>query len=108
MGEKEIILKKLIEFGREISSEISVQTILFFGSRATGKAHRDSDIDLLIVSKDFGKMKPFRRAVQLYDYWNLDYPVDFLCLTPREFSKKKKQIGTIQQAVKEGILIKAG
>ncbi len=107
MGKDTAIVRKLIEFRKNISKEIKVNELLFFGSRATGKYHPDSDIDLLIVSNDFKKEKSFKRAVRLYDYWNLDYPVDFLCLTPEEFNKKKKQIGTVQQAVREGIGIKA-
>ena len=39
----------------------------------------------------------------MYDYWNLDYPVDFLCYTPEEFEKKKKEISIVKEAVKEGI-----
>ncbi len=108
MGEKEVILKKLERFGKEISQELKVDKLLFFGSRARGEAHQDSDIDLLIVSSSFQRVKSFKRAIKLYDYWDLDYPVDFLCLTPQEFTKKKKQIGTIRQAVKEGITIPAG
>ena len=107
MGKKENIIAQLQEFGKSVSKELTVDKLLFFGSQATGKARKDSDIDLLIVSSNFRRVKPFKRAVKLYDYWHLDYPVDFLCLTPEEFTKKKKLIGTIQQAVKEGIEIKA-
>lgn len=37
-----------------------------------------------------------------------DGPVDLepLCYTPEEFEKKKKQIGIVSEAVKEGIEIK--
>ncbi len=108
MGEKETIIRKLQQFGKKVSREMDVEDFLFFGSRAKGKSGKDSDIDLLLVSKDFRGVKPFKRAVKLYDHWNLDYPVDFLCLTPEEFVKKKKQIGTVKQAVEEGIEILAG
>lgn len=107
MGKNTTIIEGLIEFRKSLSKEIKVNQLLFFGSRATGKYKPDSDIDLLIVSNSFKNIKPFKRAIKLYDYWTLDYPVDFLCLTPQEFIKKKKQVGTIQQAVKEGIGIKA-
>ena len=108
MGKDTAIITKLKEFRRNISKEIKVDELLFFGSRATGKYKAESDIDLLIVSNNFKREKSFKRAVRLYDYWDLDYPVDFLCLTPGEFTKQKKMIGTVQQAVKEGIGIKAG
>lgn len=107
MGKKETIIKQLEQFEKNISKEFKVDHFLFFGSRARGKYHKDSDIDLVIVSPTFRKQKFFKRAVKLYDCWNLDYPVDFLCLTPEEFEIKRKQIGVIQEAVREGIEIKA-
>jgi len=40
----------------------------------------------------------------MYEFWN-HYPLDIepLCYTPEEFEKKKKQIGIVSRAVKEGI-----
>jgi len=39
----------------------------------------------------------------MYDYWNLDLPVDFLCYTPKEFNKLKKQISIVKEAIENGI-----
>ena len=105
MGERENLIKELEQFKERISIKFKVDHFLFFGSQARGTAHKDSDIDLIIVSPLFRKQKFFKRAVELYDYWNLDYPVDFLCLTPEEFNKKKEEIGIIQDAVREGVVI---
>ena len=41
----------------------------------------------------------------MYDYWSLKYPVDFLCYTPEEFNKLKKQITIVREAVENGIEI---
>ena len=49
-------------------------------------------IDLVIVSPKFTKLNFFKRGAKMYDYWDLDYPVDFLCYTPKEFNKFKKQM----------------
>lgn len=106
MGKKETIIKKLKKFKENLKNKISVNSIVFFGSRFEGKAHKDSDIDLIIVSKDFEGKKFRYRAVELYDYWDLDYPVDFLCYTPVEFNKLKKQITIIKEAVENGVEIK--
>lgn len=99
-------IELLKKFKRKISEKIPIKKMILFGSRASGKPHEDSDIDLVIVSKDF-KDKKFRyRAIGFYDYWDLDYPVDFLCYTPEEFNKLKNQITIVREAVKEGIEIK--
>jgi len=42
----------------------------------------------------------------MYDYWNLNYPVDFLCYSPEEFNKLKKQITIVRGAVENGIEIR--
>lgn len=79
--------------------------MFLFGSQAWGKPHRDSDIDLLVVSEQFKGVKRLERAPDLYLKWDLNYPVDFICLTPDEFKRKKKQIGIVQQVLKEGLQI---
>src|SRR3989304_3257423 len=103
MGRKTDLKKELQSFKKEISKRMPIECMLFFGSRAKGTAKKYSDVDLLIVSKKFQRKKFHRRSVELYDYWKLDYPVDFLCYTPEEFNKKKKMITIVRQAVKEGI-----
>ena len=74
-----------------------------FGSRAKGNNHRWSDFDLVIVSKKFRKKESFQRAVGFHNYWTIDYPVDFLCYTPEEFNKLKKQVTIVREAVRQGI-----
>ncbi len=77
-----------------------------FGSRAKGRPHhRWSDFDLLIVSKTFINKPSFERSAGFYKHWNLDYPVDFLCYTPEEFNKLKRQVTIVREAVREGIEI---
>ena|SRR3989338_11208075 len=105
MDKKEDIIKKLKIFRNNVNKEIPIRKMLFFGSFVYGKQHKWSDIDLVIVSKKFKRKKTYKRARRLYDYWNLDYPVDFLCYTPEEFNKLKKQITIVKEAVREGIEI---
>jgi len=104
MGKKPII-DQLKKFKMRIEKEFPVEKIIFFGSRATGKPHKDSDIDLIIVSNKFKKLDFIKRSSKMYDYWNLDYPVDFLCFTPEEFSKRSKMITIVREAVREGVVI---
>ena len=75
-----------------------------FGSRARGDNFNDSDYDIIIVSPDFANILFTQRIAKMYDFWK-HYPLDIepICYTPEEFEKKKKQIGLVQQAVKEGI-----
>lgn len=105
MVRREIIEKKLAEFKSRLSKEVKIDKMLFFGSLARGKGHKYSDIDLVIVSPQF-KGKDFRdRPLGFYRYWDLKIPFDFLCYTPEEFNRMKKQATIVRQAAKEGIII---
>ncbi|MDP3640069.1 MAG: nucleotidyltransferase domain-containing protein [Nanoarchaeota archaeon] len=107
MGRKEALVKELQQFAQHISKDYPLKKMILFGSQVTGKAGRDSDVDLILVSEKFRRQSILKRSPPLYLQWDLDYPVDFLCYTPEEFVKKKKHIGIVQQAVKEGIEITA-
>lgn len=105
MGKKTALAAFLQQFVQTLSPEYPLQALYLFGSRATGKFRDDSDVDLLVVSPAFRRKRRLRRAPPLYLKWDLKYPVDFVCLTPEEFQKKKKEIGIVQEALKRGIRI---
>ena len=105
MGEKKTIKEKLKKFKEKVNKDMPVKKMILFGSRAQGKTGRDRDIDLIVVSPEFRKLDFFRRGARMYDYWDLRYPVDFLCYTPEEFKKLSKMITIVREAVKTGIEI---
>ena len=99
------LIKELKNFHKEISVDYPIKKMILFGSRAKGRERENSDVDLLLVSKKFLGKRRLKRSPDLYLRWNLDYPVDFVCLTPKEFENKKKEIGIVQEAVKDGVEI---
>jgi len=103
MTEKE--KSELINMLKRFKRQNNIEKIYLFGSQATGKIHKWSDVDLIVVSKSFRGKGLLDRVPELYMKWNLDYPVDFLCYTPEEFNKLKKQITIVRDAVNEGIEI---
>lgn len=105
MGERKDIITKLAEFKKALSVRIPVEKMIFFGSRAIGSKYKEeSDIDLVVVSPYF-KGIGCARGKDLYGYWNLDYPVDFICYTPAEFEKLRKRVSLVSLALEEGIEI---
>ncbi len=100
---KDLILVK--EFKENLGKIIPIRKIILFGSRVKGKTHEWSDFDLIIVSDKFKGIISFKRGSLLYDFWNYNYPVDFLCYTPEEFNRLKNKVTIVNQAVKEGIEI---
>ncbi len=103
--DKRKYINNLKEFKRNLSKKININKIILFGSRAYGKPNRWSDFDLMIISKNFRRKKFRYRSLGFYKYWNLDYPVDFICYTPEEFNRLKKQITIVKEAVENGIEI---
>lgn len=66
MVEREII-KKVREFVKELKRQkIKVVKVIIYGSRISGKAHEYSDIDVAIVSPDFGK-DSYREGARLFE-----------------------------------------
>ena len=105
MVTKTALIRELKAFLGKISSRVKVTDFILFGSRAHGQHRKYSDVDLLVVSPDF-RGKAFRRSHDLYDYWKLDLPVDFICLTPEEFKEKSKsRLNVIGVATRTGIRV---
>ena len=96
---KHILIKKL----RYFKQNNNIEYMYLFGSRASGKIHRWSDVDLIVVSKKFKGEGVIDRSTDLYMKWDLDYPVDFLCYTPEEFNKLKKRVSIVSEAIRTGI-----
>jgi len=93
-------------FAGKLMRDFSVKRIILFGSRAVGRARRDSDIDLIIVSEDFEGMDFFERVYKMYEYWETSVPVDFLCYTSKEFERLKKRISIVSEALENGVVVK--
>ena len=104
MGRKKH-LEFLREFKKKLSEKIPINKLILFGSRANGNPRRYSDFDLIIVSSGFDKMENLKRGIGFYDYWDLDYPVDFLCYTPEEFNELKGRPTVVREAVENGVEI---
>ena len=108
MGEKEHLISNLKRFVGKLSKDFRISNIILFGSRARKKIKFEDiehDVDLIIVSDDFKGKNFFERARRMYDYWDLDLPVDFLCYTNEEFNKLKNKITIVNEALKKGIIV---
>lgn len=55
------VKQPLAQFLHEVSKQIKVDQMLIFGSYAKGTATVDSDIDVVIVSEDFARIRADKR-----------------------------------------------
>lgn len=101
------LVRQLQRFRRKVARRYKIERMILFGSRARGRTHRFSDVDLIVVSPRFRRKDAAARASPLYLEWDLGLPVDFLCYTPEEFEALSKRPSMVREAVGEGITIPA-
>lgn len=76
---------------------LSVNKIILFGSHAQGAATEESDIDIVIISKDFKNKDIFERAnitmeAEVATIRKFMIPLDVITMTPEEFESETSLI----------------
>ena len=102
MGKKFPEIKRLL---KALKNKFDVEEAIVFGSRVGEDYLETSDIDLILVSKDFEDIPFVERMSKICEFWNGKISLEALCYTPKEFEKKKKQIGIVREAVKTGLVV---
>ncbi len=80
--------------------------IILFGSRARGDHLKESDYDLIVISRKFEGMRFSSRAsllLKLLYKEGIVLPLELLCYTPEEFERKKSMIGIVKEALSYGV-----
>ena len=82
------------EIVRRICGTAEVARIVLFGSAATGKMNRDSDVDLLVLENEPGDVR--QEMIRLRaELRGLDVPFDVLVMSKKRFEETKNVIGGI-------------
>jgi predicted nucleotidyltransferase len=76
---------------------LRVDRVVLFGSYAHGEPHKDSDLDIAVISPDFEKMGLYERACALTDVeinvvHKFRIPLDLVALSPMEYEKQESPI----------------
>ena len=95
---------QLVKYLGRVSQKYSLEGVYLFGSQAKGTSHENSDIDLLIVSSSFEKVRHINRGIDIRLMWDVLYPMDLICVTPREFKTARNIPGTlIHEVLQHGV-----
>ena len=94
------------QIGLKIGKKFKPQKVILFGSRAWGKPHKDSDIDLCVIKKTGdprGEKKEINRL-----FFPRQYPMDILVWTP-EYVDKRVAIGDFfaKKIIDKGLILYA-
>jgi predicted nucleotidyltransferase len=101
------IVKAINEFAKELKKQkIRVKKVIIYGSRVSGKAHEYSDIDVAIVSPDFGKDR-FKEGTRLFEIASkIDSRIEPVPISVESF-KNDTWVPLIYEIRTKGIELKA-
>jgi predicted nucleotidyltransferase len=100
------IIKRYI---KKVEPFIKIKKVILFGSWAKGKAKRDSDLDIIIISPDFKRMDFMERLILLSKMRGEEFMspgMDIFGYTREEFQKLIKESIVLEEAKQEGVVIK--
>lgn len=83
-----------------IVAALKPRRVLVFGSRATGTAKPDSDLDVIIVADAFKDMPFVRRMAHVLGIVRFPKHVDYLCYTPEEFRRIRNESSVVNYALR--------
>ena len=88
-----------------LKNNIHPDIIILFGSQAKGTAHKDSDIDLAIVSRDFKKINR-KDSIRINKIaYEIDAPLEVIPVNYFEYMKKETRSPILDQIFKTGIVL---
>lgn len=86
----------------KIKEKFNPQKVILFGSYASGKANKDSDVDILVIMNT--QLKSYKQAalirLTLDESFGVLFPMDIIVRSPEEFSKLPQE----QNAFINGII----
>ena len=83
-----------------IKEKFRPERVYLFGSQARGEALDSSDLDVIIVSEYFKDIKFLNRMAAVLELIDPPVGIDLLCYTPEEFTRKREEIGLVQESLK--------
>lgn len=96
--------KKIVDhYINLLQKKIKIEGVLLFGSFAWGYPTKHSDVDLVIISPDFKKIRnPFQWLSRMRDERTYQIAMDVIGYTPQEFADIEHHSAIIAKAKKEG------
>jgi predicted nucleotidyltransferase len=88
------------QYLQRLARSITVNKAILTGSWATGTYLEDSDVDLIIVSDDFSKMRIEERLSYLQKKWKSRIPLEAFGYTVNEFRKLRRTSTFVKDSVR--------
>ncbi|KPL03709.1 MAG: hypothetical protein AMJ73_05565 [candidate division Zixibacteria bacterium SM1_73] len=99
---KEILEAELKRIKNQFPA-LDVQKVILFGSLATGKVGKSSDLDLIIIKRSDKKF--LDRMDEFYEKLNPKVSLDIMVYTPEEFERMRQTNPFIKRVIREGKIL---
>ena len=86
------LIDLICDYISRVDAEYGVEKAYIFGSTAKGKRLKESDVDLIIVSKAFRGMSLPKRLYLLYKLWKHPIDLQVLAYTPEEYKEASQRL----------------
>jgi len=98
--------RELVRFLKRLKRELGAVEVYIFGSRAYGTPLLESDLDMIVVSEEFGKRDFIENMELLSRMWDGSFAVEMFPYTPGQIEKYAEKKTVISEALKKGIRIR--
>ncbi|MEN3047556.1 MAG: nucleotidyltransferase domain-containing protein [Candidatus Caldarchaeales archaeon] len=97
---------ELARFLRRLKRELNVTEVYLFGSRVYGTPLVDSDLDMLVVSEEFGKRSFVENAMLVSGLWDGSFTIEAFPYTPAQVEAFRERKAVVREAVTKGIRVR--
>jgi predicted nucleotidyltransferase len=98
--------RELAKFLMRLKRELGVVEVYIFGSRAYGNPLLESDLDMIVVSEEFGKRSFIENMELLSRMWDGSFTVEMFPYTPEQLRKYAERKTVVSEALRKGIRIR--
>jgi predicted nucleotidyltransferase len=98
--------RELARFLKRLKRELGVVEVYIFGSRAYGNPLLESDLDMIVVSEEFGKRSFIENMELLSRMWDGSFTVEMFPYTPEQLKKYAERKTVVSEALRKGIRIR--
>ena len=98
--------RKLVRFLKRLKRELGAVEVYIFGSRAYGTPLLESDLDMIVVSEEFGRRDFVENMELLSRMWDGSFTVEMFPYTPEQIEKYAEKKTVVSEALKRGIRIR--
>ena len=98
--------RELARFLKRLKRELGVVEVYIFGSRVYGNPLLESDLDMIVVSEEFGKRSFIENMELLSRMWDGSFTVEMFPYTPEQLRKYEERKTVVSEALRKGIRIR--